>query len=378
VGDLLLQETASRLEASMRDSDTVARLGGDEFTVILPRVENRADVEIIAEKIFESFRKPVNIEGNEVFIACSIGIAVFPDDGEDVDALQKNADSAMYSAKQEGCNRFHHYTPQLQAETERRLKIITLLRSAIEKRELELYFQPIIDLETHEITSVEALLNWKQPELGLVGPAEFIPMAEETGLIKPIGNWVMTEVAITLRRWQRMGLKPIQIAVNKSVAEFSLGCCCEEWLDILEYYTVSPKYIIIEITESVLMSNAENSLSVIKKLRDNGMKISLDDFGTGYSSLSYLKKFPVDMLKIDRSFIKDIPSDFILVETILALADKMGITAIAEGVETEAQLDFLTGQQCRYAQGYYFSKPLPLAELEQFRLQFKTGTYSSS
>ena len=369
-GDLLLQETASRLEISMRDSDTVARLGGDEFTIILPRVENRDDVEIIVEKIFESFRKPVIVERNEVFITSIIGIAVFPDDGQDADALQKNADSAMYSAKQEGCNRYHHYTPQLQAETERRLKIITLLRSAIEKRELELYYQPIIDLETNEIICVEALLNWKQPELGLIGPAEFVPLAEETGLIRPIGKWVMIEVAVTLRRWQRMGLKPIQISVNKSVAEFSVGSCYEDWLNILDYYTVSPKQVVIEITESVLMSNVENSLSVLKKMRDVGMQISLDDFGTGYSSLSYLKKFPVDLLKIDRSFIKDIPADILLVETILTLADKMGITAIAEGVETKAQLDFLREQQCQYAQGYYFSKPLSLAELEQFRLQF--------
>ncbi len=373
-GDLLLKETARRLELSIRDSDTVARLGGDEFTIILPQVENSSDVELIAEKIFESFRKPVFIEGNEVFISSSIGIAVFPEDGDDVEALQKNADSAMYSAKQEGSNRYHYYTPQIQEVAERRLKIINLLRAAIEKREFTLCYQPIINLGSGEITCVEALLKWKQPELGLIQPSEFIPLAEETGLIKPIGTWVMNEVAITLRRWQRMGLKPIQISVNISAAQFSVASCCEEWFEILENNYVSAKHIIIEITESVLMSNAENSLAMITKLRNMGMQISLDDFGTGYSSLSYLKKFPVDILKIDRSFIMDIPTDILLVETILTLAEKMGITVIAEGVETEEQLDFLKGQKCQYVQGFYFSKPLSLAELEQFRIQFQIST----
>ena len=372
-GDLLLQETAKRLQNSVRDSDTVARLGGDEFTIILPELEKSADAEIIAGKIFDSFKPPVMVEDNEVFISGSIGITVYPDDGLDVETLQKNADSAMYSAKDDGRNRFHYFTPKLQVEAERRLRLINLLRKALVNQEFSLHYQPIINIISDKVVCAEALLRWNHPEQGFIPPAEFIPLAEETGLIRQIGEWVFMEVISHIKRWKELGVFDFQISINKSASQFKVEKTDEDWLAILSEEGINPDRIIIEITESVFMVENQGALESLQLLQEQGIQISLDDFGTGFSSLSYLKRFPIDILKIDRSFIRDIsddPSDALLVETIITLADKFGIKVVAEGVETTEQLNFVRQRGCRCVQGYFFSKPLPINEFENFLKNF--------
>jgi len=368
-GDIVLQETANRLKKSVRDSDTVARLGGDEFAIILPELTHYSDAENIANKIFSTFKTPLSIDGHEIHISGSIGITLFPDDCNNVDNLQMNADSAMYSAKEDGRNRFHFFTPQLQAKAERHLLLINYLQQALKKDEFEVYYQPIIDQQSHQIVSAEALIRWQQPQLGFISPEEFIPLAENSGLIRAIGDWVVLRVAQNMQRWQQLGLKAVNISINKSAHQFSKENCSEDWFEIFKQHKIDANRITVEITESVFMETGQDYLANLSKLQAQGMKISLDDFGTGYSSLSYLKRFPVDILKIDRSFIRDVTkdsSDAMLVEMILSLADKMNINVVAEGVETKEQLNFLQGHNCRYIQGYYFSKPLPLAEFEAF------------
>ncbi len=369
VGDIILQETASRLMQSIRESDTVARLGGDEFAIILPEITHFSDAETIANKIFSSFKKPLSIEGHEIHIAGSIGITLYPNDGNNVDTLQMNADSAMYSAKEEGRNRFHYFTPQLQAKAERHLLLINYLQQALKKDEFEVYYQPIIDQVNHEIVSAEALIRWQHPQLGFVSPEEFIPLAENTGLIREIGHWVVQRVAKNMQRWQQLGFKPINISINKSANQFVHHACCEDWFNIFKQHDIDISRIVVEITESVFMEKEKKHIAQLSAMQKKGMQISLDDFGTGYSSLSYLKRFPVDILKIDRSFIRDVmedSSDAMLVELILSLSDKLNIKVIAEGVETKEQLAFLQAHHCRYIQGYFYSKPLPLAKFESF------------
>ena len=368
-GDILLQETAKRLKNSVRQSDTVARLGGDEFIIIASELQHQSDVEMIANKIFSSFKAPLLIDKHEVFISGSIGITLYPDDGTTVEKLQMNADNAMYSAKENGRNRFHYFTPQLQAKAERHLQIVSLLQQALDKNEFDIYYQPIIDYQRQVIVSAEALIRWQQPSLGAISPEEFIPLAEESGLIHAIGDWVVRRVAKDMQRWQIAGLPALHISINKSVHQFSKKTCDQEWLDIFNQHNIDIRRIIVEITESVFMETEHNYASSIENMQKQGMKISLDDFGTGYSSLSYLKRFPVDILKIDRSFISDMSensSDAMLVELILSLAAKMHIKVIAEGVETAEQLDFLQKHHCRFIQGYFYSPPLPCDEFEDF------------
>ncbi|MFW5444251.1 MAG: EAL domain-containing protein [Methylococcaceae bacterium] len=368
-GDLLLMEVAKRLNSIVRSSDTVARMGGDEFTLILPELEKAIDAEIIAKKIFSTFVKPVDIEGNEIVISASIGISIYPDDGSDSQTLQKHSDHAMYSAKESGRNRYHYYTPLIQAESERRIILLHHLRRAIDHNEFSVAYQPIIDITNHQIVSAEALIRWTQSALGSVSPVEFIPIAEEASLIGSIGDWVVKRVAQDMQHWQQMGLNPIHISINKSPKQFSIGTCDKEWDSVFTNHGIPLSQITVEITESVFMDKERHCIDTLTKMQEMGMQISLDDFGTGYSSLSYLKRFPVEILKIDREFINDLttdPSDALLVETILSLAEKMNIKVIAEGVETEQQLNFLKQHHCRYAQGYYFSKPLPIDEFELY------------
>ncbi|BCG64887.1 MAG: two-component system, chemotaxis family, CheB/CheR fusion protein [Methyloprofundus sp.] len=368
-GDVMLQETARRLQSSVRDSDTVARLGGDEFIIIVSELQHPSDTEMIANKIFAAFKAPLQLENHEVFISGSIGITIFPDDGNTVETLQMNADSAMYSAKEDGRNRFHYFTPQLQAKAERHLQLVSLLQLAIERNEFDVYYQPVIDCKHHKVISAEALIRWQQPQLGFISPAEFIPLAEESGLIRAIGDWVVHRVAEDMQRWQKMGLPAMHISINKSPHQFSNESCDEDWLSIFKQHNIDVSRITVEITESVFMEKGRDYVKSLADMQKQGMKISLDDFGTGYSSLSYLKRFPVDILKIDRSFISDVSenaSDAMLVEMILGLADKMHIAVIAEGVETAEQLAFLQKHQCQYIQGYFYSKPLPVHEFEDF------------
>ncbi len=368
-GDIMLQETAKRLTASVRESDTVARLGGDEFVIILPELNHQADAEKIVNKIFLAFKAPFSLEGREIFISGSIGITLYPNDGNDIETLQMNADSAMYSAKESGRNRFHYFTPQLQAKAERHLQLISCLQQALEKNEFDVYYQPVIDQFKQQIISAEALIRWQQPQLGFISPAEFIPLAEESGLIRPIGNWVVRRVAENMQRWQQLGLKLINVSINKSAQQFSVASCGQDWLSIFKQHNIAASRITVEITESVFMEKGRDYVASLSAMQKQGIKISLDDFGTGYSSLSYLKRFPVDFLKIDRSFIRDViedSSDAMLVEMILSLASKMNIDVIAEGVETVEQLAFLQKHKCRYIQGYFYSKPLPLNAFEEF------------
>ena len=368
-GDTMLQETAKRLKNAIRNSDTAARLGGDEFVVIISELQNHCDIEKIVNKIFTAFRAPFQIDNHEIFISGSIGITVFPDDGKTIDVLQGNADSAMYSAKEEGRNRYHFFTPQLKAKTDRYLLLVSLLKQALDNDEFDVYYQPIIDSRTEKIVSAEALIRWKQPKQGIISPDEFIPLAEDSGLICAIGNWVVHRVAQDMQRWSELGIPNIDISINKSVQQFSRRSCDSEWVTILKQYNIDLSRITVEITESVFMNTEGNYVKSLKDMQQQGMKISLDDFGTGYSSLSYLKRFPVDILKIDRSFVAnmvDNSSDATLVELILSLAYKMGIKVIAEGVETTTQLDFLKKYQCYYIQGYFYSKPLLVQELEVF------------
>jgi len=370
-GDTVLKTVAQRLSRSIRNSDTVARLGGDEFTVILPELAQKSDAKVVAEKIFTAFAEPVDIDGNEVSISASFGIAIYPTDGEDSDTLQKNADNAMYFAKESGRNRYYYFTPELLAEEDRRITLINHMRKAIEQDEFSIVYLPVIDISNNQITGAEALIRWQQPELGIVSPYEFIPLAEESRLIQPISNWILKRIAQDMRDWQDSGLKPIQISINQSATQFSLGACDEEWKMIFAEHNISLSDISVEITEAVFMEKGNQSTDILSKMQSMGILVTLDDFGTGYSSLSHLKRFPVDIIKIDREFISDITSDTsaaLLVETIITLAEKMQIKVIAEGVETEQQLSFLQQHQCRYVQGYYFSKPLLVDELKSYFL----------
>ena len=367
-GDILLQETAKVLQAAVRNSDTVARLGGDEFSIIVSELEKTTDAELIVRKIFNAFKQAIFIDQQEVYISGSIGITIFPDDGNEIDTLQKNADSAMYIAKGNGLNSYYYYTQALQQEAEKRLKLIDDMRSAITNQQFTLHYQPIIDIETKKVASAETLLRWNHPQEGNIPLNDFMLIAEESGLIREIGNWVIEEVAANMQSWAARGLPSLHISLNQSVAQYSLSECHVKWLDILKKKQISPRSITFEISEKVFFEEKNNYLNSIEKLKKEGIQISLDSFGTGYSSLSYLKKFPVDVIKIDRSYIHtmiDDPTNAILVETIILLANKLGIKVIATGVENKEQLALLK-QQCRYVQGYYFSKPLPLSEFEAF------------
>ena len=367
-GDILLQETAKVLQAAVRSSDTVARLGGDEFSIIVPELEKPIDAELIVRKIFNAFKQAVMIDQQEIFISGSIGITIFPDDSNEIDTLQKNADSAMYIAKTNGQNSYYFYTQALQQKTEKRLRLIEDIHSAILNQEFTLHYQPIIDIETNKVTSAETLLRWNHPQAGYIPLSDFMPIAEESGLIREIGNWVIKEVAVNIQRWSTLGLPKLHISLNQSVAEYNFSECHVEWLDILKKKKIPPHSITFEISEKIFIEKKDNYQSSIKKLKQEGIQISLDGFGTGYSSLSYLKKFPVDVIKIDRSYINSMledPTNAIFVETIIILANKLGIKVIATGVENKQQLAMLK-HQCRYVQGYYFSKPLPLSEFESY------------
>jgi len=367
-GDLLLQETAKKLQAAVRNSDTVARLGGDEFSIIIPDLEKTTDAELIVSKIFKAFKQPLLIDQQEIFISGSIGITIFPDDGDDINSLQKNADSAMYIAKKNGQNSYYYYTHALQRETENRLKLINDMRLAMQNQEFSLHYQPIIDLFTNKVVGAEALLRWNHEQEGYIPLNDFIPIAEESGLIREVGNWVINEVADNIQRWTDLGLPALHISLNQSIAQYSLSDCHIEWLDILKNKQIPAGSITFEIAEKLFFEQKGSHLESIKKLKQAGIQVSLDSFGTGYSSLNYLKDYPIDVLKIDRSYIHTMLNDStnaILVETIIILAHKLGIKVIATGVENKEQLALLN-QECRYAQGFYFSKPLPFNEFKKY------------
>ncbi len=363
LGDLLLKIVAERLSGSLPAEDMLARWGGDEFTLLINHLSSAEDVTEISKKILKCFDEPFHLEGQDFYVKASLGIALAPYDGEDVETLLKNADAAMYRAKQQGRNNYQLYTPAIGTKAFERLVLETSLHKALERDEFRMYYQPQIDLKTGKIVSMEALIRWQHPELGLVAPGEFIPLAEETGLICPIGAWAIEAATRQNYQWQLAGLPPIGMAVNLSARQFHQHNLLQEIANILSQTKLSPCYLELEITESIAMEDVELTISLLHGFHGMGIGIALDDFGTGYSSLSSLKHFPLDKLKIDRSFIQDVtnqPHDAAIIEAILTLGQGLKLEVIAEGVETLEQLNFLKSVNCNRAQGYLFSKPVPV------------------
>ena len=361
VGDKVLVELALRLKAALREEDTLSRQGGDEFIVILPATD--ADgAGAVATKLIDVVEQPNNIDQHELTVTASIGIAIYPHDGKDLESLSKNADIAMYRAKREGRNKLCFYTPEMQAHSARKLKIVNELRHACERSELELYYQPQFSIHGEDITGVEALLRWQHPEMGMVPPHEFIPIAESTGQIIPIGEWVFRTAAAQLKEWLDDGLPQLTMSVNLSAVQFRQKDLPELVARILKEARVPHHLFELELTEAATMDNTQAAVNILNELHERGIHMSIDDFGTGYSSLSYLKKFNVYKLKIDQSFVRDIttdPGDRAIVIAIINIARSLDLQTLAEGVETVEQLEFLREQGCHEAQGYYFSRPLP-------------------
>jgi diguanylate cyclase (GGDEF)-like protein/PAS domain S-box-containing protein len=361
-GDALLKSVAERLRSCVRAGDTISRLGGDEFTIVLANIAHVDDVAHVAQKIIESFVAPFHVNGRELFISPSLGITLYPFDDNDIDSLLRNADAAMYHAKELGRNTFRFYTAELNRRTAKRLRLETALRHALERNELLLHYQPQVDLKTGRVTGAEALLRWQHAEMGLISPLEFIPLAEETGLIIPIGEWVLRTACAQARLWREAGLGELQIAVNLSGRQFQHLRLARLVKKVLKETGLDPRQLDLELTESLLMHNTDAILGTMEELHAHGVAFSMDDFGTGYSSLSYLKRFPIDTLKIDQSFVRDIPrdpDDAAIAQAIIAMAHNLDIRVIAEGVETADQLAFLRSKRCDGMQGYYFSKPIP-------------------
>lgn len=366
-GDLLLKAIATRLNEGVRDMDTVARLGGDEFVVVLEGVHDMEDVVFIANKLLVTLARPLEIAGHEITTTVSIGVSVFPEDGTDTDELLKNADIAMYKAKEAGKNNCQFYTKGMSATAVNYLLLENDLRRAVEQNQLILHYQPQVDLKTGELMGVEALVRWQHPERGLVSPAHFIPLAEETGLISPIGEWVLREACEQQKRWLDSGKKVGRMAVNLSPRQFRQRNFPDKVETILRETGLPAEYLELEITESCAMEHAGETINQLKQLNQMGLFLAIDDFGTGYSSLAYLKRFPIQKLKIDSSFINDIqsdPNDAAIAKSIIGLAHNMQLAVVAEGVEKTAQADWLCEEGCDQGQGFLFSKPLSARQFE--------------
>ena len=364
-GDTLLKEIAARFKQTLRASDVIARLGGDEFVVLVQEVSDREHAATVARKMLSAAIKPMMLAGQECRVTASIGVALFPGDGEDEQALMKNADSAMYFAKEEGKNNFQFYTSEISSQSLERLALESNLRRAMERREFSLNYQAKLDLKTGVITGVEALLRWQSAELGSVSPAKFIPLAEETGLIVHIGRWVLRTACEQNVAWQREGLPPINMAVNLSVRQFADETLLDDIATILRETGMAPKLLELEITEGMLIHNIDRAIKLLTAIKQMGVRLAIDDFGTGYSSLGQLKNFPIDTLKVDRSFIRDLATDSedrAITSAIIAMGKTLSLTVVAEGVETIEQQTFLRGQSCDEMQGYYFSKPIVAEE----------------
>jgi diguanylate cyclase (GGDEF)-like protein/PAS domain S-box-containing protein len=365
-GDLLLKTVAQRLRDSVRDSDTVARLSGDEFVAILTEYPEETLSHDVAQRIMRAVTQPVMLEGKEFFVTCSIGVAVYGADGTSAQRLIEHADIAMYRAKKLGRNNTQFYEPAMNEEARERLRIESALRNALERQQFVLHYQPQVDLQTGRVVGMEALLRWQHPELGMVAPYRFIGLAEETGLIVEIGAWVMRTACAQARRWLDAGHGPLRIAVNLSPRQFSEPQLVASISEVLRETGLPPACLDIELTEGLFMHDVTQAVELLHKLKSLGLALSIDDFGTGYSSFSYLRHFPIDVLKIDRSFISDIHAgdEAAIVVSIIALAHNLKLRVIAEGVETATQLDYLRRHGCDEIQGYYFSQPLPAAEFE--------------
>ena len=373
-GDRLLQEVARRLRKCVQETapgemvgntvekPSLARLGNDEFALLLPVIAEVAGAAGFAARVLKAVALPYHVSGHELFLTCSVGISVFPNDGEEMEVILQDAGVAMHHAKQQGKNHSHFYSQGLNAHSRQRLSVESDLRKALERGEMRLYYQPKYCVQSGRVSGAEALVRWQHPERGLVGPQDFIPVAEESGLIVPLGDWVLRAACEQIKAWQSAGLATPRVAVNVSSHQFREHRLAETVQHALEASGVDPQYLTIEITESVIMENAQQNLDELSQIKLTGVKLSIDDFGTGYSSLSYLMRFPLDELKIDRSFLATIGeagNKGLLVVAVIAIARSLGLNVVAEGVETDEQLEFLKAQACNEFQGFLFSKPVP-------------------
>jgi diguanylate cyclase (GGDEF)-like protein/PAS domain S-box-containing protein len=362
LGDRLLTALAERLKACVREDDTVARVGGDEFVLLLPGISRGEDAAKIAQKVLDYVSKPLLLDGHELFVTTSVGIGMYPSDGEETESLLKNADSAMYRAKEMGRNNYQLFTPAMNARAVLRLSLESGLRRGLERGEFALYYQPIVTLGSRSIAGVESLVRWRHPERGLIEPADFIPLAEDSRLILPLGQWVLEQACLQMRLWREAGLAPLRIAVNLSARQFQQRDLIRTVHQALKEARLSPASLELEITESAAMQNVDLTVGMLYGLREMGVRIAMDDFGTGHSSLSYLKRFPIDAIKIDQSFIRDMtvdPYDAAIVSGVVDMAHSLKLRVVAEGVESEEQAAFLRGLRCDEMQGYLFARPLP-------------------
>lgn len=372
VGDDLLVQMARRLLTRVREGDTVARFGGDEFVLVIDEAESLADITAIAEKLLDSLTPPFMVSGMELHVTASVGISVFPDDGQDSETLLRNADNAMYRAKEAGRNSYRFYSGDMSARAFERLTLENNLRTALERDEFELYYQPQVRVSDREVVGMEALVRWNHPELGLVPPEDFIPLLEDTGLIVPVGEWILRQACMQMRRWRDLGIAHGRMTVNISARQFADRGFVDTVRRTLDTAGLDHDCLELEMTESVFLRDSHDTTETLRTMGELGVALAIDDFGTGYSSLSYLKRFPIDTLKIDRSFIRDItddPDDEALSGAILAMAQRLQLRVIAEGVETEAQLTMLQELGCELVQGYLFSRPLAAAQMQQYLQQ---------
>ncbi|MEL6350875.1 MAG: EAL domain-containing protein [Cyanobacteria bacterium J06627_28] len=368
VGDGLLKQVADRLQNCLRGYDVVARWGGDEFTLLLYELRSAEDISHIAERILQRLSAPFRVQGEELYVTASLGIALAPYDGDDAQTLLRNADAAMYQAKARGRNNYQVYFDEINAHARTQLNLETDLRKAIEHDELFLCYQPQVDLQSGRWIGMEALIRWNHPTLGMISPGKFIPIAEETGLIEPIGHWVLHAACAQYQQWHQAGMPPMRLAVNLSAQQFQRTSLVRSVIETLKATQFDPHYLELEVTESAAMHDVSFAIQILKKLGNAGIQIAMDDFGTGYSSLSVLKYFPLDTIKIDRSFVQDLvdsPSDAAIASTIIALAKGLDFKVLAEGIETPEQQDVLSDMGCDYAQGYWFSRPLTVQKIDE-------------
>ena len=369
LGDALLKGVSDRIRHCVREGDTLARFGGDEFTLLIPRIEHIEDAAKIAQKIIETLKIPFVVSDRELFVSTSIGVSIYPTDGTDPETLVRNADTAMYRAKDSGRDNYQLYAPAMNARALERLALENMLRKALTARELTIYYQPIINATAQAVVGMEALLRWNHPELGLLTPGHFISVAEHSGIIVPIGEWVLRTACKQLRVWQKRFDRTLSVSVNLSARQFQQPNLAEQIRSAVEESGIESHTLQLEITESNAMQNADNSMYTLRDLKSLGVRIAMDDFGTGYSSLNYLKRFPIDTLKLDRSFVADVTkegSDAAIVTAIIAMAHSLQLKVVAEGVESEEQFAFLKDRRCDYMQGYLFGYPYSIEEVERF------------
>lgn len=374
VGDQFLTEIAGRLNVCIREIDTVARVGGDEFVIVLENLRDKADVVAIAGKIRAALTRPIQVGARPLHASASLGIALYPEDGEDADTLMRNADTAMYQAKAQGRDTHQFFAPHMNDHVRERLDLENTLRQALERDEFELFYQPIVDLRNDMLVCAEALIRWRRPDIGLVAPDKFIPIAEETGFIVEIGEWVLQRACRDFAAWRAQGVSPPRFSVNVSPRQFRQPGLSARIRAILAAHDVAALELDLEVTEGALMDRPEIAARILGELKAMGVGIVIDDFGTGYSSLAYLKIFPIDKLKIDRSFVRDIltdNSDREITQAVIALSHNLGLYVVAEGVENQAQLDFLRAHACDSVQGYYHARPMPAADYAAFVRQHR-------